>query len=261
LARLDADDSALPERLERQVCSFAEQSRLVLLGSWAERIDERGRRIGQVRPQTDPRRLIDILQTSNPFIHSSVMMRTALLRELGGYRDAFLGAEDFDLWLRLSEHGVIANLPQTLVRYRVHGDNVSRRLGVRQCFSARLARAAAAARKAYGNDPAQRLSGPPDWWAPKATREFYADAAQICRFLDLADPGALAAHGTADIRLPNAQQIVELSHAEKKLARRSLLNLLAVPKRPAALSSHRLAIALATLVFGRMVYRHASDRD
>ncbi len=254
LARLDADDIALPERLSRQAECFAEQSTLVLLGSWAERIDEQGHRIGAVRPETKPERLRQILQQSNPFVHSSIMMRTDLLRRLGGYRHPFLGAEDFDLWLRMSEHGVIANLPETLVRYRVHGGNVSRRLGVRQCFSARLARAAAVARRSSAADPADRLSGPPDWWAPEAAHEFYAEAAQICRFLELADRGVLAAHGTDGVQLPNVQQILGLSHAEKKLARRCLFNLLTERNRPAGLPFGRLAFALATLHIGRAIY-------
>jgi glycosyltransferase involved in cell wall biosynthesis len=255
LARLDADDMALPERLLHQVRCFDERSDLVLLGSWAERIDVDGRRTGEVRPETDPERLAAILQKRNPLVHSSVMMRTAMVEKLGGYREAFLGAEDFDLWLRLSEHGVVANLPQTLVRYRVHGNSVTRRLALRQCFSTRLARAAAAARANSGTDPAANLSGPPDWWAPQAMSEFYAEAAAICRFLDMADPGVIAAYGTAEVRLPNTRQLLEFSHVEKVLAQRSLVNLLTTRNRPAALPLRRLVGALATLLVGRAMFR------
>lgn len=255
LARLDADDLALPERLWDQARCFDERSDLVLLGSWAERIDATGRRTGEVRPETDPARLAAILRKRNPLVHSSVMMRTATVKKLGGYREAFLGAEDFDLWLRLSEHGVVAILPQPLVRYRVHGNSVTRRLALRQCFSTRLASAAAAARARLGADPAERLSGPPDWWAPQAMNEFYAEAAAVCRFLDIADPSVLAARGAGDVRLPSAQQLLEFSHVEKVLARRSLVNLLTLRSRPAVLSPRRLVAALATLLFGRALFR------
>jgi len=255
LARLDTDDIALPERLARQARSFNEQPTLVLLGTSAEKIDENGRHIGDVRRETQSERLTTLLRKSNPFVHSSVMMRTALVQKLGGYREAFLGAEDVDLWLRLSEHGTVANLPQPLVRYRIHGGNVTGRLGVRQCFSARLAGASALARRTSGVDPAERLSGPPDWWASQAAHEFYAEAAQLCRFLDLADRGKLAAHSTAEITLPSVQQMIDLSHAEKKLAGRSLVNLLMERRRRGALSARRLVLALATLLVGRTVYR------
>ncbi len=255
LARLDADDMALPERLSYQARCFDERPELVLLGSWAERIDDSGRRTGVVRPETDPARLAVILQKRNPLVHSSVMTRTALVKKLGGYREAFLGAEDLDLWLRLSEHGVVANLPQTLVRYRVHGNSVTRRLALRQCFSTRLACAAAAARAKLGTDPAEDLSSPPDWWAPQAMNEFYAEAATICRFLDMADPSVLAARGAGDVRLPSPQQLLEFAHVEKVLAQRSLLNLLITGNRPAALSIRRLIAALATLLFGRAMFQ------
>ncbi len=251
VARLDADDMALPERLMCQTRCFDEQPDLVLLGSWAERIDDRGRRTGALRPETDPARLAVVLSTRNPLVHSSVMMRTALVKKLGGYREAFLGAEDFDLWLRLSEHGAVAILPQILVRYRVHGNSVTRRFALRQYFSTRLARAAAAARAELGTDPAKDLLSTPDWWAPQAMNEFYAEAAAVCRFLEMADATVMAARGTGDVRLPSAQQLLEFSHAEKALAERSLLNLMTARDRPAALSLHRLVAALATLLIGR----------
>jgi hypothetical protein len=260
LARLDADDGAAPERLARQAQCFDARSTLVLLGSWAERIDESGRCIGHLRPETDSARLTEFLQHANPMVHSSVMMRTALAQELGGYREPFLGAEDFDLWLRMAEHGGLANLPLALVRYRVHDGNVGRRLAVRQCFSARLARAAAAARGISGADPAARLTGPPDWWTAEAAQGFAAEAAQICRFLDLSDRDAIAAHPLSEVRLPTAAEMFEFSHAEKQLARRSLLNLLATPDRPAALASPRLIGALITLLVGRAARRAFAAR-
>src|SRR5439155_598964 len=83
--------------LARQVSCFNQLPALVLLGSWAEEIDDEGRYIGEVRPETEPKRLAEILPHRNPFVHSSMMMRTALVQRLGGYRQAFLGSEDLDL--------------------------------------------------------------------------------------------------------------------------------------------------------------------
>jgi glycosyltransferase involved in cell wall biosynthesis len=259
IARLDADDAALPGRFAAQARYFAERPALVLLGTAAERIDEVGRSIGYMRPATDPEQLRQILQKKgNPFIHSSIMMRTPMVRKLGGYREPFLGAEDFDLWLRMCEHGGITNLAEPLVRYRIHGGNVRTRLPVRQCFSTRLALASADLRRTNGFDPADRLTGPPDWWAPQAVRDFYADTAYIARFLDLADPDTLAAHLSDEIHLPSVRQILELSHAEKKLSQKSTINLLRAHRRPAGLSLHRLALMLATLLIGRALYRQTA---
>ena len=255
VARLDCDDVALPQRLARQASCFNQLPALVLLGSWAEEIDDEGRHIAQVQPETEPERLAEILSHRNPFVHSSIMMRTALVQKLGGYRQAFLGAEDFDLWLRMSECGAIANLSQALVRYRRHGGNTGRSLGVRQIFSVRLAQAASSARRLSGFDPADRLVDPPDWWAPDAYGQFYGEAAQLCRFLELADPKLLETDRIDKIRSPSLQQVLDLSHAEKRLAYRAIYNLLAARRRPEGLSLDRLAVMVPVLLVGRAVYQ------
>jgi hypothetical protein len=66
---------------------------------------------------------------------------------VGGYRAAFAPAEDYDLWLRLSEHFHCANLKEVVVKYRIHPqqESVSRRK--QQTFCVVAARASAAFRK------------------------------------------------------------------------------------------------------------------
>lgn len=256
VARLDADDLAVSTRLSRQVQRFSQDPALALLGSWAERIDAAGRRIGLSRPETDADRLARDLVRRNPFIHSSIMMRSALVRDLGGYRNAFTGAEDFDLWLRLSEHGKVANAPEILVRYRVHEQAISRRFLLRQCFSARLARSAAILRRSTGTDPSEKWSSPPDWWESEALTEFYADDVRVYRFLDCTN--AITNEQAAQLRLPNQRQLIELSHAERKLAQKAIVKLLAMPKKPTSITTRALVRALLFLLVGRTFYRPAA---
>src|SRR5262245_43626 len=80
LARLDADDGAAPERLATQVRYLAGAPDVALLGSWAHRINEHGVITGRLQPATESDDLQRILLHSNPFIHSSIMLRTALVR-------------------------------------------------------------------------------------------------------------------------------------------------------------------------------------
>lgn len=245
IARLDADDLASPERLQTQVAAMDESPRLDLVGSWAETIDENGAAIGRLTPPFEPWTLRDILLRTNPFIHSSIMMRTEAVRAVGGYRAAFEAAEDYDLWLRLSEKGDIAILPQVLVRYREHGGNVTARKASRQLFSARLALRAAASRVSIGVDPADGLKAPPDWRADVGNT-FYASDASIFRFLELADPdvGAVVRTGLEDFQAAIA---AELNHRERGLAQRAILNLLRTRKRPTDLGVVRLLRALFAL--------------
>ena len=227
IARLDADDVALPQRLQRQVDYLHAHPGVVLLGSWAQVIDEQGRvRHRRLRPPTDPPSLARLLPRTNPFVHSSVMFRAAAAREVGGYRAALEMAEDYDLWLRLCEHGQIAILPEILVHYRRHGGNVSKTKAVSQIFAARLARLSYAERQKTGRDPCSAPSSPPDWHAAEAGA-FYADDARLCRVLELADPAIAGTTTPSSIDLEAvSRRLAELTHAEKKLAQSALINVL-----------------------------------
>ena len=245
IARLDADDLALPERLARQVAEMDANPRLNLLGSWAETIDGESRTIGRLTPPPEPGKLRDTLARTNPFIHSSVMVRAEPVRSLGGYRGAFEAAEDYDLWLRLSEHGDIAIAPEILVRYREHGGNVTMRKAARQMFSSRLALRAAVARASIGIDPADKLTAPPDWRADVGN-SFYATEARVFRFLELADPEiAQTAKLSADDL--DAATNADLNHRERKLAQTAIANLLRRRERPAQWSAPKLIWKLFAL--------------
>jgi len=240
MARLDADDIALPGRLERQLAYLEEHPRTVLLGTWAQRIDADGRPLGLVRPEAAPAKLAALLARRNPFIHSTIVMRTRAVRRLGAYREACRHAEDYDLWLRLAEIGDVAILPEPLVQYRVHQASVSRQQVLRQCFSMRLARRAAAIRRASGVDPLTNLRSPPDWEAGAAT--FYGEDADLFRFLALGAQDGARRPASADIAMPTPAMLAGLNHEEKKLARRAIRRLILAPGRPSTLPRHHLVL-------------------
>lgn len=245
IARLDADDLALSGRLARQLAAMDANPRLSLLGSWADIIDGEGRVTGRLTPPPEAGQLRDTLARTNPFIHSSVMLRTDAVRRLGGYRAAFEAAEDYDLWLRLSEHGDIAIAPEILVRYREHGGNVTVRKAARQMFSSRLAIRAAVARASIGIDPADKLTAPPDW-RTDVGNSFYATDARVFRFLELADPEVAQ---TAKLSPDDLDAAIgaDLNHRERKLAQTAIVNLLRRSNRPAAWPAPRLLWTLFRL--------------
>lgn len=127
LARLDADDVAAPERLARQVAYLAAHPEIGLLGTAAQEVDVQGRARGIVRPPEDDRSLRRLLIRRNPFVHSSIVMRRDLVERAGGYDAAFPVAQDYDLWLRLSELTRLANLSDVLVTRRLVPERVSAR--------------------------------------------------------------------------------------------------------------------------------------
>jgi len=125
VARLDADDIALPERLARQRAFLEAQADVGLLGTGAREVDASGRELGVVRPPTDDAGIRRALIRSNPFVHSSVMARRTIVEQAGGYDETFPVAQDYDLWMRVSRHARLANLPELLVIRRILPGRIS----------------------------------------------------------------------------------------------------------------------------------------
>jgi glycosyltransferase involved in cell wall biosynthesis len=120
VARSDQDDVSRPTRIERQVAVldtcpdavavFSHWSKFGLKRSWANADKQRtGGPIRAFDPSAD-----------GCLLASTMLARTAALRSVGGYRQAYYPADDWDLELRLSDAGPILIVPEPLVAYRFH---------------------------------------------------------------------------------------------------------------------------------------------
>ncbi|MCS7007508.1 MAG: glycosyltransferase, partial [Gaiellaceae bacterium] len=142
LARLDADDVALPVRLERQVARLESDSRLGILGSAVLEVDEDGR-LGALHLMPEgPRAVRWAALFSAPFYHPTVVLdRETLARHGFRYDGAYAESEDYELWTRLLRVTEGANLPEPLVLYRVHpGQATQRRRALQRELQLRVAR-------------------------------------------------------------------------------------------------------------------------
>ena len=120
VARQDHDDVSDPRRLERQVEYFEAHPDVALAGSRAWLIDEKGERIGQLNRCLDDVSIRWYHLLDNPFVHSSVMFRRGVVwDELGGYDASLPSSEDYELWSRVLQRHVVANLPERLLFYRL----------------------------------------------------------------------------------------------------------------------------------------------
>lgn len=134
IARLDADDICLPDRLERQVERLVQEPDIGVLGGSAELVDNRGSLGVEHRPEGHEELTANMYRRT-PFINSTVMMRREVLEAVGGYDErlpppALNKAQDADLWFRLASLTRFANLPGSpLIRY-----SVRRRLGRAAAF-------------------------------------------------------------------------------------------------------------------------------
>ena len=127
LARMDADDIALPERFARQVEYLRAHPDCVAVGCRAWEVDADGDPIGEY-PTLEVHEEIDAFhfQIKGPaLLHPTVTMRRDAVLAVGGYRDFPIG-EEVDLFLRLAERGRLARVPEFLLNYRIHASNYSR---------------------------------------------------------------------------------------------------------------------------------------
>lgn len=131
IARMDADDIAHPERLARQVDFLDTNRDVVVVGSQVQLIDVRGEPLGIRRYPLGNDALRRAMARYSPFAHPATMYRRRIVADLGGYEPRWAPAEDLDLWIRLARRGDLANHPDALLSYRVHGDSVSSRQGLR----------------------------------------------------------------------------------------------------------------------------------
>lgn len=121
LARQDADDISLAGRMEQQISYLESHPRVGALGCATQIIDAQGRILGCFPTQHGPRAVKRALRTVRAtLVHGSVMMRRVAFESLGGYREAFRVAQDFDLWLRMTmTKWDLDNLPQVLFHWRL----------------------------------------------------------------------------------------------------------------------------------------------
>ncbi len=123
LARMDADDVSLPERLARQVSFLDERPAIGVCGTWARVIDEKGKPADSIRTPTGSA-AGKLCWRPPVFVHSSVMARRDLL-QLNRYDPEYRQAQDYELWLRLWSKTGFDNLGLVLLLYRAHGSSVT----------------------------------------------------------------------------------------------------------------------------------------
>ena len=110
-----------------------------MLGTGALEVDPDGREVRIVSPPAEDADIRRALIRSNPFVHSSVIMRRSVLERAGGYYEALPVAQDYDLWMRMSRITRLANLPAPLVVRRLLPGRISAaRDAERLCAEARV---------------------------------------------------------------------------------------------------------------------------
>lgn len=128
IARLDADDIAEPERFAKQMAFLESNPAITLVGSRAVAIDKDGNMIENFDyPPLTHKAIKKYYIFHNPFIHSTVMFRKAVIDVCGPYNEAIIRAQDYDFLGRIITKFQSANLPERLVKYRIHDERVTKK--------------------------------------------------------------------------------------------------------------------------------------
>lgn len=133
IARMDADDISLPERLEKQVLYLEEHQDCDLVGTFAYEIDENENIVFHKRLPVTSDDIYYFLAKRDPFIHPSVMFRRNFFDKVGNYNIKVpLGIEDTELWCRafLLKRTKGANIPEFIYIFRAGSGFYNRRRGL-----------------------------------------------------------------------------------------------------------------------------------
>jgi len=153
VARMDHDDVSRPDRFAKQIAYLRQHPEIAAVSGAMDVVDQDGTYLRTDEFPTLPAAVEIELLYRNCICHPAVMARTEALRKAGGYRKNAQFAEDYDLWLRLSESGQIANLPDVLLSYRLHPVRMSSRGYIVQELAVLAARGAARERRRGNPDP------------------------------------------------------------------------------------------------------------
>ena len=123
IARIDSDDISFSDRLEKQVRFLEKNLDFGLVGSFAECFGDSRETLKYVEEDQDIRYA---LLTHNPFIHSSIMFRSSILHDhCLQYQNNQLHVEDYDLWIRMLSFTKAKIIPECLIKYRMHENQIS----------------------------------------------------------------------------------------------------------------------------------------
>ncbi|QOV88820.1 glycosyltransferase family 2 protein [Humisphaera borealis] len=127
IARMDADDVSLPDRLAKQTAYLRTHSQVALLGAWVATIDEQSQPLSDVVPFPVTHEELWSSIGRRPWVmcHPAVMFRRDAAIEVGLYDPAFRHAEDTEFFARLMSRFRAATLPDVVLQYRLRREAVS----------------------------------------------------------------------------------------------------------------------------------------
>jgi glycosyltransferase involved in cell wall biosynthesis len=120
IAQFDSDDVAMPDKFEKQIAFLKKNPDFGMVGSSVRMIDSNGKMMKDKWKLTAKPSLIpSIMLFRNYFVQSAIVARREAIPN-GGYRPGYDVVEDYKMWIEIARKFKVWNLPEYLVKYRVH---------------------------------------------------------------------------------------------------------------------------------------------
>ena len=122
IARMDSDDIAHNNRLEKQIKFLQKNPKVFIVGTAVNFIDDKGEKIKSVFLKNNEHEIIKSLKYSNPLINSTYMANTNIQSKKLLYLNSFFyPADDYYSWYTIiKKNYILTNMPEILLDYRVH---------------------------------------------------------------------------------------------------------------------------------------------
>ena len=128
IAVMDSDDIALPHRLQTQFDFMEQNPDIGICGSWLKSFGAEKKVIQTLEKHKDIR---DLMFFSCAIPHQTSMYR--IEDQILYYSEDYSSAQDYELWCRKMNEMNFANIPEVLLLYRVHENQISTAAKKEQC--------------------------------------------------------------------------------------------------------------------------------
>ncbi len=128
IARMDADDISLPNRLDEELSIIRNDNEIKMVTGWINMLDpchEGGDYFKIVRTANSDEEIYYTLLFQNCIAHSTVLFDKELVISSGGYDENYVNSQDYDLWIRLSRNSKIKKIKKPLIIRRSHENAIS----------------------------------------------------------------------------------------------------------------------------------------
>lgn len=140
IARMDADDISLPERLEKQIDFMENNPEIGICGTWFDTFDKTGLTGGARYAENHDEICLKHLYQIH-LSHGTAIIRKTVIDNLGLRFDPdFAHAEDYELFTRMSSHTRLANLQFVGYKVRHHENEVSKKYNLIQAENSKRIR-------------------------------------------------------------------------------------------------------------------------